>query len=278
MQEYYFLYAVALVWVIFATVQDLRKTEIANWLTFSLIAFVLAYRGFYAVWSKDIMFFVYGLVGVLVFVVLGYGLYYGRVFGGGDAKLLMGLGGIWPYSSGADYVFIGLGFVFLLFLAGAIYTMLFSFFLVGKNRDKFVKEFRREFGKMKRLYLFVLLLGALMFFIILISGFVSMWYFISLGMMFVLLPLLWVYTKAIESSCMLVLRSPGKLIEGDWLVKDVRVSGRVIKKTVHGLSKDDIRILRKAKKKVWIKKGVPFTPAFLIAFVIGIWIWLRYLS
>jgi len=97
MIEYYFLYVVALIWIIFATIQDLKTEEIANWLSFSLIAFVLAYRGFYAIWSGSVGFFVYGLLGVLLFTVLAYVLYYARVFGGGDAKLLMGIGGIWPY-------------------------------------------------------------------------------------------------------------------------------------------------------------------------------------
>ena len=67
---------------------------------------------------------------------------------------------------------------------------------------------------------------------------------------------------------MLKLVSPGKLIEGDWLKDDVNVGKRVIKKTVHGLSREDIKFLKKAKKKVWIGGGVPFTPAFLIALIV----------
>jgi len=130
MQEYYFLYAIAFIWIVFATVQDLKTTEIANWLSFSLIAFVLAYRAFYASLFEGVMFFVYGLMGVLLFVVLGYIFYYGKVFAGGDAKLLMGLGGIWPYAGFLDYLYIGLGFIFVLFIAGAIYTLVYSLFLI----------------------------------------------------------------------------------------------------------------------------------------------------
>ena len=62
-------------------------------------------------------------------------------------------------------------------------------------------------------------------------------------------------------------RDPWKLTEGDWLERDVKIGRKVIKKSVHGLSLKEIRILRKAKKKVLIKEGVPFTPAFLFAFV-----------
>jgi len=42
-----FLIVIAIVWMIFAVIQDFRKREVANWWNFSLIAFVLAYRLFF---------------------------------------------------------------------------------------------------------------------------------------------------------------------------------------------------------------------------------------
>ncbi|MDO8460570.1 MAG: hypothetical protein Q7S74_05650, partial [Nanoarchaeota archaeon] len=67
---------------------------------------------------------------------------------------------------------------------------------------------------------------------------------------------------------MLKLVSPQNLTEGDWLERDVRIGNKTIKKTVHGLSWNEIKLLRKANKKVYIKEGIPFVPAFLIAFII----------
>ena len=64
---------------------------------------------------------------------------------------------------------------------------------------------------------------------------------------------------------MVVTRSGRELQEGDWLEKEVKIGSRTIKKSVHGLSVEDIRLLRKSGTKVWIKRGIPFTPAFLIA-------------
>jgi len=275
MQEYYFLYAFAFAWMVFATVQDLKTTEIANWVSFSLVAFVLAYRGFYAIWSKDVMFFVYGLLGVIVFTVLAYGFYYMKVFGGGDAKLLIGLGGIWPYAVISDYLVIGIGFVFLLFAVGAIYTIFYSLFLVNKNQKKFVSAFGVEFGKSK-LWLSLAVLVSVVFEVAIWLT-IGVGYFSVLALIFILLPLLYIYTKAVEVSCMVVLKRPKELIEGDWLIDEVKVGRKMIRKSVHGLSEEDIRLLKKANKKVWIKNGVPFTPAFLIAFVIMIFV-LRYSS
>jgi len=62
--------------------------------------------------------------------------------------------------------------------------------------------------------------------------------------------------------------SPDKLTEGDWLETDVTTGKTTIKKSVHGLSREDITLLKKHKQHVTIKEGVPFTPAFLIALII----------
>ena len=67
---------------------------------------------------------------------------------------------------------------------------------------------------------------------------------------------------------MIKLVKAGDLTEGDWLVGDIKLGRGVIKKTVDGLSVNDILKLRKAGKSVLIKEGIPFTPAFLMAFVV----------
>lgn len=48
MFETVFLFVLALAWIVFATVQDIRTREIANWLSFSLIIFALGFRFFYS--------------------------------------------------------------------------------------------------------------------------------------------------------------------------------------------------------------------------------------
>ena len=67
MEEYYFLFALAIVWMIFAVVQDLKTREVANWLNFSLIGFALAYRAFYSSFTGEWMFLGFGFLGFLMF-------------------------------------------------------------------------------------------------------------------------------------------------------------------------------------------------------------------
>jgi len=273
MEEYYFLFGLAIVWIVFAVVQDLRTREIANWLNFSLIAFALAYRAIYAAYTSNVLFFVYGLFGVVTFVFLAYLFYYSRIFAGGDAKLLMGLGGVLPFESAQDFLVIGIGFIFLLFLFGALWTLAYSLYLVNKNKKLFAISFKKGFKDHKKLFYYDAAL-VLVFLIGIISYqlYSILWSVILVAA----LPFLFVYVKAVEISCMVVLKNPKELTIGDWLEKDVVIKGKTIKKTVHGLSNEDIKKITKARKKVFIKEGVPFTPAFLIAFIVGIYAWLRY--
>ena len=272
MIEYIFLYVLAGIWILFAVIQDMRTREVANWLTYSLIAFVLAYRAFYAIAFDDAMFFVFGLFGVGIFIGLGFLFYYAKVFAGGDAKLLMGLGGILPFEKYFDLVYLGVSYIFLLFAAGIVWTLIFSVYLLNKkgNWKKFKREFGKEFKKSGKYVIgfFVIVLVLLVF--VLFKGFNHL--LILFLIVLLLLPLLWIYAKSLERSCMIVWKSVGELTVGDWLEKEVKIGKGVIKKSVHGLSLKDIAVLKKANKKVLIKEGVPFTPAFLIAWAFGLFI------
>jgi len=95
-----FLIVLCLIWIAFAVIQDLRKREIANWLNFSLIIFAIVFRFFFSLFSEEgFGFFYQGLIGFAIFFVIGNMLYYGRVFAGGDAKLMIALGAIIPLSN-----------------------------------------------------------------------------------------------------------------------------------------------------------------------------------
>lgn len=274
MNEYLFLYLLGFVAILFAVIQDLRTREIANWLTFSLIAFVLAYRAIYSIYSSDFWFFIHGLLGVGFFVALGYLFYYARVFAGGDAKLLFGIGGIFPYSSFMDYLYYGFGFVVLLFTSGVLYTLVYSFFLVNKNYNNFKKSFSEQIYKKRYFFIVSFALGIAVY--LSKSSYDSSIFLISFAIFVILSPLVFAYVRAVERSCMIQLVSPEKLTEGDWIERDISVNGKVIKKNFAGLKFDEILLLRKSGKKVLIKTGVPFAPAFL--FALSFFLILRYSS
>src|SRR3989344_3031111 len=118
MKEYYFLFAVALIWTLAASIQDIKKREVANWLNFSLVAFALAYRAFYSVITNNYKFFLFGALGFILFLILANMLYYAKAFAGGDAKLLIAYGAILPFSGYLNIIFLSITFLLLLFSVG----------------------------------------------------------------------------------------------------------------------------------------------------------------
>jgi Flp pilus assembly protein protease CpaA len=131
MQEYYFLFGVVLVWMFFAVWQDMKTREIYNWLNFSLLGIALAYKAFLSFNRNDSSVFLISIAGALVFYGLANLFYYGKAFAGGDAKLLIAVGAALPYESYLDILILGGAFVFLLFLMGAMYSLVYSLFIVG---------------------------------------------------------------------------------------------------------------------------------------------------
>lgn len=57
------------------------------------------------------------------------------------------------------------------------------------------------------------------------------------------------------------------LREGDWLVKDIKIGKKVIRANFDGLNLEDIELIKKHKKNILIKGGLPFVPAFVLAFI-----------
>lgn len=268
--ENYFLIVIGLIWIIVAVIQDLRKREIANWWNFSLIAVALSYRAFVSLWMADYWYFVHGLIGFAIFFGLAYGFYYGRVFAGGDAKLLMGLGAVLPFSSlFFENITLFIYFILLFLLCGSIYGLFYSVGLALRNRKAFAAEFFRQTKKQKKIFIsFIVLALAFSVFVMIMGEFV----FLLFSLCLFLFPFLYSYAKAVEEGCLIREKKARELTVGDWLYKQVKVGKKIIKPNWEGLSEEELEILKKYKGKVTIKEGIPFTPAFLFAFLILIYL------
>lgn len=261
--ENLFLIVLAIIWIIGAIIQDLKRREVDNLWNFSLIAFTLAYRFSISAFTNNYLFFINGLIGLLVFLILGNIFYYSRLFAGGDAKLLIALGSILPLSYDwlLNLKIFGL-FILLFLLGGSVYVFIWSLFLVVINWNKFVKEFIKQF----KIYKNIFLIGLIFFIIGIVASFIKLEFIlISIVLLF---PVLFIYSKAVEEGCMVKAISPRELTEGDWLYEDVYIKNRKIEKSWHGVSKEELALIRKKyRRKILVKYGVPFTPGFLIGFL-----------
>jgi len=265
MYEVIFLFVLGLIWILFATIQDFRTKEVSNWLNFSLIFFVLAFRFFYSFFSQqDFSFFAQGLIGLGIFFLIGNLFYYGRVFAGGDAKLMIALGPILPLTNiFENNLSLFYNFIIIFLISGAIYTLFASIFLALKNFNRFRKEFRKLFEKNKKIISGFIIVGTLFLFL----GFFSTLYFM-IGLLFFIFPYLYLFVKAVDEAAMVRKINWKNLTEGDWLYKDVKIGKKVLKANWDGLTKKDISFLVRNKKNVFVRNGVPFTIVFLISFLV----------
>lgn len=262
--EEMFLYALALVWITFATIEDVRKREVANWLNFSLVIFALGFRFFFSWFNGDFNFFYQGLVGYGIFLVLGNLFYYARIFAGGDAKLMMSLGAILPfYYNFSSNLQIFVAFIFLFFFVGAVYGLFFSLFLVFRNRKAFVKEFKKQLKKHKIIVVLMFILGVSF---LLVSFYYE--FFLFFGIFTFVSPYFYLYAKAIDKVCMVRNIKVENLQEGDWLFEKVKVGRILIKPSWDGLSKSEIKKIKSKYKKIKIRQGIPFVPVFLMSFIL----------
>lgn len=256
----------ALLYIIFAVVQDLKTREIANWLNFSLVIFAIGIRFFYSLFLNDFSILYQGLIGLGIFFVLGNLFYYSRMFAGGDAKLMIALGAVLPvYPDFLNNVKIFLLFLFVFMFTGAIYGLIQGFRLSLTNWKNFKKEFSIQLKTKKKLTYLLFSLG---FIVIVLTFFFLDSIFLLFGIFFLIIPYLFIYFKAVEQACMIKPIRTSMLTEGDLLCGNLKIGRRIIKARWDGLTKEEIKTIRKKYKKIMIKEGVPFSPVFLISFAI----------
>ena len=202
------------------------------------------------------------LLGGVVFTAIGLLLYYTHLWGGADAKLLMGLGVVlgvaYPLTVESLKPFYFLG---LLLVVGAVYGGVWITVLGIRNWRKLQVVHSRT--------LRMVLLGVSAVLVVLSLFFPLFWVVAFLP---IVTYYLIVYIKAVEESCFVTEVEIGSLTGGEWMVEEVHVKGRKVMEA-KTLSLDDLKTLRKHKiEKIVIKEGIPFVPIFLLSYVVYIFL------
>lgn len=255
--------SIAIVWLSIACFTDIKKREVPDWISFSLIAIAMSTKLLASIFTSHYSYFFHSLVGLSIFILLGFAFYYAQIFGGGDAKILMALGACFspaPFFVKNDFPFL-LNFFTNMLLIGSAYGIIYSFFLALQNK----KNFCFYYKKIKEKKIFYFVISGVSFFLSFFLG----TYFLLVSILFILLPYLLSFLRAAEK-LMIKQKSWKDLSEGDWLVKEIRIGKKKIKPNVHGITKEDIELIRKAKKKVLIKEGLPFIPAIFLSLILTI--------
>lgn len=274
---FFITYSLSFIALLIGSITDLKTREVPDWVNYGLIICGVGLNLLFSIIYLNSSFFINSIIGLLIFFGIAYIMFYAGQWGGGDSKMLMGLGAI----IGIDVSFKTQQFLFGFFInalfIGAIYGLLWSIFLVFKNKKKFFKEFNKILSKntiVKSKKMMLIALGFLFILIFLIKFTYIKILLLSLAFLILTTFYLWIFVKATEKSSMYRLVEPVKLTEGDWIVNNIYVNRQYIcgPKDL-GISKNQIKKLikfykQKRVKKILIKEGLPFVPSFLIAFVV----------
>ncbi len=263
------LIAIGMLGLLISSITDIKTYEVPDWVSYSMIASGLGIRLIYSIIEASWYYFLYGLLGFGVMFVFGNLMYYTKQWGGGDSKLVMGLGALFATSNLYENFLFGI--ITNILIIGAVYGLVYGTVLALKNRKKFLKEIKKELTKSKKNRIFFLLTALLVF---LFSFFIEdkllklMMY--SIGVIFLILyPYLVMIVKTIENTCMFKEIPISKLTEGDWVVNDIYSGKKLIYSSKSlGIEKNQIEKIKRMKiKRILVKYGIPFVPSFLIGFI-----------
>jgi Flp pilus assembly protein protease CpaA len=277
---------ICLAGLIVGSITDLKTREVPDWINYSLMFAGFGIAIIYTIINQNFQYLIESIIGFGFFFAIALVMYYTGQWGGGDSKMIMGLGALigitWPITSWFNIDFYTNGFPFLLnfliysIVVGATYGLLWSSVLAIINRKKLIKEFKRLL-KTKKIIFYKKILIAILIVGIISQIFVDKNFKIFILTMIMILGItfyLFIYIKSIEKVCMLKMVSPEKLTIGDWIADDVKINGKIICGPDDlGIEEDQIKKLIELKKKgkikeILIKEGIPFVPSFLIAFLI----------
>ncbi len=268
------LLGIAFAVLIVASITDLKTREVPDFLNYGLVFFGVALNAMLSLLFSDYMFLVRSLLGLVICYGIGWLMFYAGQWGGGDSKMLMGLGALFgiPFALQGSFM---LSFLLNILLAGAAYGIAWTVWLAFSNRKKYGASFKKLTSTPQHRILRFICLGMLLSVLALIPiDFAS--YPMKLTILWILLfPALlyyvWLLIKCVEKSSMLVLLPISRLTEGDWIAKDVFVKGKYVcgPKDL-GISKKQINLLKQYEQKrliktILVKQGIPFIPSFLLA-------------
>ncbi|MBS3149930.1 prepilin peptidase [Candidatus Woesearchaeota archaeon] len=271
---------VAIIILVIAAIIDIKTKEVPNIASYSLIAIVLSLKLIKSIIEKNFMYFIYALIGLGIFLIVGLVLYYTKQWGGGDAKLLMGIGAaflFYPLELKEffnpvinDFPFI-LTILINIFIVGSIYSILWCIGILIKNKSfsKVIKSSIKDISNSK----ITLIWFTIIFLIIILSFFNTFGILLLIGTVLATITgFLLKIIKTIESDYLIKEIPIAKLTEGDWVLNEIKIKNKLIYKPQNtGISKNNILKLKKLKiKKVTIKEGIPFVPAIALGTIISI--------
>ncbi len=268
------LLSTALTFSTISSYYDMKSGEIPDKFTLGLVVVALALRALFLT-SLGFYYLLDGMITAALFFGIGALLFYSGAWGGGDAKLLTGigaaLGGFFPSFSilgGFHQIFPPLfGFFVSLAIVAIPYSLIYAFVLALRNKRVF-SLIKKQLKKNVVLLFLLLVMSLLSLFLLQPKRLAFVLSLFSPPLMYILI----IFVKSVEEIAMQRDVPVDRLMEGDIVAEDIIIGGKKIasKRNMDGLSKKEIREIKKAGlKRVRIRWGIRFAPAFPLAVLLS---------
>lgn len=251
------LFLIYFVGILIALFQDFKRREVDVWLNLLIL-----FSGFsYLLFNYESLQIIQFAFLLLIMAGVSILFYYSRFFAGGDACLLFAMT---PLFVATDFyqslLYLGIFIVAMIF-SGAIYGIFYLGIISAMNYKKIKEKF---ISNLDNLFFKVIIFLAVIF--LALSYFDLFWLFISGFILFFVF--IFVLAKVLEKNIFTKETSTKNLREGDLIAGSFFIGKKKFQYYWEGLSSKEVKFLNKYDKKVKIKEGLPFVPAFLIALII----------
>jgi preflagellin peptidase FlaK len=261
----YIFAGIAIFGATIGTITDLKGRWVPDWINYFMIAFGLVGHAIVSLIQNSVWPLIFSAIFAGIFFAIGTTMVYTGLWGGGDAKMLTGLGALLPTVSFANTPWpFPLTLWLNIMIMGAVLGVIGALILIVKNKSAFFKELRVEFEKNK----LAIMISPAILILPIVSFYLDM-KFVTLAslLLFILIPIIFIF-KAVEKACMFKFIAPSKLVEGDWIAEEIKVGNYSYKPPRSGIELKDISELQKLEKlgklkQIKVKEGLPYTPAFL---------------
>lgn len=268
-----------------ASIADLKTSEIPEQLSLGLIAFILTVALLNTAYSWELIHLASAVMWGVIALAIGYVLFALGQWGGGDVKILAGVGCLLGYLDSLDYAWPNSTFIeyeipplltyFIdMAFAATPYVIVYTIILGIMNPVAFTR-FRQKMLQGKTIAIFVISTAPA--FLAWEMG------FDRLGTLYLLVPLMVVasvYMKTVESVVLTKNVKVSQLKEWDIPADDVVADGEKIasKRNIEGITPEQLERIRelaaqgRIPDELRIKWGVKFAPILLVSLILTLYV------
>ncbi len=274
MATYIAFISAAIIIAVIGTATDLQNRWSPDYISYFGILFGFGGHAILSLSQASYWPLLFSLAGAAAFYGIGWLMFNFGAWGGGDAKMLVAFGALLPVYQPTTSFYFSAPWPFLatlllnIFIFGAILGIIGTALIFAKNFRAIIPEIKKQFRENKKyMQISAGTIAVSPAFLVVANFYLAA--AVALAGIFIAL---FFILKSVETSSMHKDTVPEKLVEGDWLLEEIKIGDFHVMPTKAGLETSDIKKIKELAaqgklKTVRVKEGLPYLPAFLAALI-----------